>query len=63
MRETWAEMRARSKKWPYPNYIIIPAAGSLFSRSFPPASETRGDVDATLQRIINDRGVRRSVQE
>lgn len=58
MRPTWAELRAISKKWPYPNYIIIPAAGSLFDNMEILRGKTAREVNALTDRILSDRGAR-----
>lgn len=54
MRPTDAELRAISKKYPYPDYIIIPAAGSLVGDG--PAIRTLEEANALAERIIRDRG-------
>lgn len=60
MRETNEELRAISKKWPYPNYIIIPAAGSLFSN--PPADMTRERYERYMDHVLKRHGAHRDAK-
>lgn len=49
-----------SKKWPYPNYIIIPAAGSLIGESEALRGMTAAQANELVDRIVKDHGARRT---